>query len=267
MHNRFGGKQLFDRYCAKVTTEIEGQPLEGWWIASPGRARNLAEGRSGGGKSYTLLYLPGGGFVMGGPTFYLEFLHKLRIALSLSHPSLGDVAIFAASYPLVPEHTHPAQAESARRTWSYLASHPGVDPARLSAAGDSAGGHLALGLRLAVGNTSLPDFELYEGLPLPHQLMCVCCLASSKAILRLRTASSRPLSSSISPPCPRNPPPSARTALSTLSTLQTWASSLNYSAASLSASLLPPPLGSTVVLNAGEQTLRSTIRSDRLPPS
>jgi hypothetical protein len=102
----------------------------------------------------------------------LEFLHKLRIAISLAHPSLGDIVIFAPSYPLVPENPHPAQAEAARRAWTYLASHPGIDHARMIAAGDSAGAHLALGLRLATGNTSLPAFEAYHGLPRPLQLMC-----------------------------------------------------------------------------------------------
>jgi acetyl esterase/lipase len=71
-HRRFGGKDLFERYCTRADVTIEGEDVRGWWIASPGRSRLLAHGQAAGQPSAVLAYFPGGGFVMGGPDFYVR---------------------------------------------------------------------------------------------------------------------------------------------------------------------------------------------------
>lgn len=170
---RLGGISAFKDHCAAVDTTVEGRQLKGWWLAPSGHAQHLAEGRwpprDAEEKQWTLCYFHGGGFVMGSPTFYLEFLHKLRQTLAQSN-SMRNVAIFAVEYPLAPEASHSARAEAARRAWMYLAKHPAVDPTKMIVSGDSAGGNIALGLRMAIG---VSGTKVCRGLPAPAQMMSV----------------------------------------------------------------------------------------------
>lgn len=98
----------------------------------------------------TLLYLHGGGFI--------------ACSARTHRPITGWFArhgfrIFAPDYRLAPEHPFPAALESAVAAWRALLDVPGVMPGRVVAAGDSAGGNLALALMLALrdeGRTALP---------------------------------------------------------------------------------------------------------------
>lgn len=134
------------------------QVVGGWWIAHPDELSDLCAGRGPPDDRLVVLYIHGGGFALGSPTFYLEFLARLRAQLAASHPSLANCAIFAPYYPLAPEQQYPDQSISVEKAWKYLASHDGVNPSRLTVAGDSAGAALLLGLmsEIAKGNLRLP---------------------------------------------------------------------------------------------------------------
>ena len=85
-----------------------------------------------------LLYLHGGGFVVGG----LETHDSL--CRQLARRSGG--AVVALDYRLAPEHRFPAAQDDAWAALQWLAAHAsglGLDPRRLAVGGDSAGGTLA----------------------------------------------------------------------------------------------------------------------------
>ncbi len=85
-----------------------------------------------------LLYLHGGGFVVGG----LETHDSL--CRQLARRSGG--AVVALDYRLAPEHRFPAAQDDAWAALQWLAAHCGglgLDPRRLAVGGDSAGGTLA----------------------------------------------------------------------------------------------------------------------------
>jgi hypothetical protein len=179
MERRFGGKGAFDLYCAPVDTLFKCERIQGYWLAPPGNALHLARGHCPSGLTtteesrWTLCYFHGGSFVMGSPEFYLDFLHKLRLTLAQTE-SMRNAVIFVPAYPLAPGACQPTQANVARAAWAYLAAHPAVDTARMAVGGDSSGGTLALGLRMAIGaSVSLPEMVSYQCLPSPSQIMSV----------------------------------------------------------------------------------------------
>jgi acetyl esterase len=105
-----------------------------------------------------LLYLHGGGFVIGG----LETHDSLCRQLALR----SGCAVLALDYRLAPEHRFPAAVDDTWAALAHLAAHAddelGLDGSRLAVAGDSAGGTLA-----AVAAIHARD----RGLPLKLQLL------------------------------------------------------------------------------------------------
>lgn len=108
-------------------------------MADPADTESLVAGTGPKKNRLVIMYVHGGEFALGSPTFYLEFLARLRARLATAHPSLENVAIFAPYYPLAPEQRYPDQSIAIEKCWKYLASHAGIDATRLIAAGDSAG--------------------------------------------------------------------------------------------------------------------------------
>jgi acetyl esterase/lipase len=88
-----------------------------------------------GGASRTLVYLHGGGYVMGSPHTHREAM--ARLALGVGARVLG------VDYRLSPEHRFPAAQDDCLAATRWLLGE-GVDPAGLALAGDSAGGGLCL---------------------------------------------------------------------------------------------------------------------------
>lgn len=174
MLRRFGGRHIFDTHCAHVDTMVDGRRLEGWWLAPAGQAQHLSQGLqpplNNGDKPWTMVHFHGGGFLMGSPTFYLEFLHNLRLSIAQKH-GMQNTAIFAPVYPLSPEAPWAVRSDMARTVWMYLAAHKSVDHKKMIVSGDSAGGALALGLQMMLGakQASGP----YRGLPSPARMMLV----------------------------------------------------------------------------------------------
>ncbi len=83
----------------------------------------------------TLLFLHGGGFIMGSPA--------TRDGLCRRLARLGGVRVVNAPYRLAPEHPFPAAHDDAAAAWAWVrANRPGPH----LAGGDSAGANLAAGL-------------------------------------------------------------------------------------------------------------------------
>ncbi len=103
------------------------------------------------GKLPALLYLHGGGFVVGS----LETHDSLCRQLALR--SSGTV--IALDYRLAPEHRFPAAQDDAWAALRWLAEHGptlGLDTQRLAVGGDSAGGTLAAVAAIQARNQGLP---------------------------------------------------------------------------------------------------------------
>lgn len=88
-----------------------------------------------------LLWIHGGGYVMGHPATYHELCGRFARDL--------DIVVVSVDYRLAPEHPFPAGLEDCHAALHWVHDHAdelGVDPARIAIGGDSAGGGLAAAL-------------------------------------------------------------------------------------------------------------------------
>ena len=99
---------------------------------------------------HAVLYLHGGGYIVGAPALYRPLLGQLAERLG--------APIYAPAYRLAPEHPYPAALDDAYAAYQALLTQ-GFDASRLALMGDSAGGNLVLALlhRLRDEGASLPQ--------------------------------------------------------------------------------------------------------------
>jgi epsilon-lactone hydrolase len=102
-----------------------------------------------------VLYLHGGGYVIGSPKSHRHLTASIAVAARAS-------ALLPA-YRLAPEHPFPAALEDAVAAYRWLLDR-GTAPGRIVIAGDSAGGGLALATLLALRE---------RGVPLPAAGICI----------------------------------------------------------------------------------------------
>ena len=86
-----------------------------------------------------VLYLHGGGYRAGAPTYYRHFTWRIASATRAS--------VLAIKYRLAPEHPFPAALEDAISAYRWMIGE-GADPRQCAVIGDSAGGGLALAMLL-----------------------------------------------------------------------------------------------------------------------
>ncbi|KAI9736997.1 MAG: hypothetical protein M1834_000586 [Cirrosporium novae-zelandiae] len=99
-----------------------------------------------------IYYIHGGGFSLGSPYFYLEFL--LAWLHLLQQVGFRSPCIFALEYDLVPDKTYPTQPEQAVAGYKYLISEiANKESDKIYVAGDSAGATLVLNLLLLIDNS------------------------------------------------------------------------------------------------------------------
>ena len=123
-------------------TSIAGRPAE--WVGAPG----LPEDRA-------VLYLHGGGYVIGSFNSHRNLAHNLARA--------SGTRVLVLDYRLAPEHPFPAAVDDAVAAYEELLDR-GFLPSRLSVAGDSAGGGLTVAALVALR---------YRGRPMPAAGLCV----------------------------------------------------------------------------------------------
>jgi acetyl esterase len=102
-----------------------------------------------------LVYLRGGGWVVGD-------LDTMDAPLT-SVVRMSDCAVLGLAYRLAPEHRFPTQVNDAADALVWAASHAwelGLDPERLGAGGDSAGGNLAAAAALRARDAGSPELKL-----------------------------------------------------------------------------------------------------------
>lgn len=118
-----------------VAEHIDGVPLE---IVRAGTAPAAS----------VVLYLHGGAYCLGSPRTHRSLTSRLA--------RLSGADVVVPDYRLAPEHPYPAALDDALSTYRWLLSR-GYDPGRISLAGDSAGGGLALALALRLRELGLPQ--------------------------------------------------------------------------------------------------------------
>ncbi|POX47548.1 esterase [Streptomyces sp. Ru71] len=109
------------------------------------------EGSPATGPRPALMYLHGGGFVLG----TLDGVDEVCRAIA----ARSGWAVLSPEYRLAPEHPYPAAVEDSLDTLAWLrGSAPdwGVDPDLIAVGGDSAGGNLAAALCLHLRDHGLP---------------------------------------------------------------------------------------------------------------
>ncbi|MBI4608262.1 MAG: alpha/beta hydrolase [Candidatus Rokubacteria bacterium] len=102
-----------------------------------------------------VLYLHGGGYVIGSPRSHRH--------LAAAIASASGASALLLDYRLAPEHPFPAAVEDAVAAYRWLLER-GVAPGRVAVAGDSAGGGLTLAALLALRE---------GGVPLPAAAVCI----------------------------------------------------------------------------------------------
>jgi len=123
---------------ADVTVEpVTAGGVRAEWTATPGARRDAA-----------LLYLHGGGYVIGSLDSHRHLVAEAGRA--------ADCWALALDYRLAPEHPFPAPVEDAVAGYRYLLGR-GIRPDRVAIAGDSAGGGLVVAAMLAIRNAGLPQ--------------------------------------------------------------------------------------------------------------
>jgi epsilon-lactone hydrolase len=95
----------------------------------------------------TILFLHGGGYVMGSAYGYRGLAGALALA--------AEACVVSPEYRLAPEHPFPAALEDALRAYTWMLD-TGVPPEQITLAGDSAGSGLALSLMFTLREQNLP---------------------------------------------------------------------------------------------------------------
>lgn len=114
--------------------EVDGIPAE--WLTGPGADEDRV-----------LLYLHGGGYVIGSVATHRGLTSALAKA--------ANCRVLALDYRLAPEHPYPAAVEDATRAYRWLLSQ-GIDAGKIAIAGDSAGGGLTLATLLNLKDAGDP---------------------------------------------------------------------------------------------------------------
>ena len=123
------------------TVDVDGTPGE--WIST----ENAGSG--------VILYLHGGGYVIGSINSHREMISRIARA--------ARARALAIEYRLAPEHPFPAAVEDATKAYRWLLKE-GIDPDKIVVAGDSAGGGLTVATLLALRDA---------GDPLPTAAVCI----------------------------------------------------------------------------------------------
>src|SRR5579864_4773473 len=118
-------------------------PVPGLWITTPA------------GRSRSILYFHGGGYVLGSSRAHAEMTSWIARA--------AQARVFVLDYRRAPEYRFPAALEDALLAYRWMVNS-GADPRSIAVAGDSAGGGLTLALLI-----SLRD----RGEPLPGSAVCI----------------------------------------------------------------------------------------------
>jgi phosphinothricin tripeptide acetyl hydrolase len=114
-----------------VVEPVTARGVPGEWIRPAGARTDAA-----------LLYLHGGGYVIGSPRSHRHLAEAIARAAGIS--------CLLPDYRLAPEHPFPAAVEDAVAAYRWLIEDRKIAPGRIAVAGDSAGGGLVVAALLAI---------------------------------------------------------------------------------------------------------------------
>jgi acetyl esterase/lipase len=118
------------------STPVNAGGVAAEWVSAPGAADDRV-----------ILYLHGGGYVLGSVNTHREMIIRLSKAAS--------ARVLALNYRLAPENPFPAAVEDATAAYRWLLSQ-NVKPNRVVVAGDSAGGGLTVATLVSIRDAKLP---------------------------------------------------------------------------------------------------------------
>lgn len=121
-----------------VATPVDAGGVPAEWVRMPGVEEDRA-----------VLYLHGGGYVIGSPNTHRSLCARTAAA--------SGARVLCIDYRLAPEHPFPAAVDDAVAAYRFLLAE-GLSPNRIVIAGDSAGGGLTLATLLSLrdGGDPLP---------------------------------------------------------------------------------------------------------------
>lgn len=126
------------RRLPEIIPATETTPdLDMEWVDNPGL-----------NPTRVILYLHGGGYIMGSPRTHRDLIWRLGRA--------ADSRMAALDYRLAPENPYPAAVDDAEAAYDWLMDQ-GYDPRSIVVAGDSAGGGLTLALLLRLKASGKPQ--------------------------------------------------------------------------------------------------------------
>ena len=117
-------------------TPVNAGGVSAEWVAAAGAADDRV-----------VLYVHGGGYVMGSIATHRELAARLSKA--------SGARVLVLDYRLAPEHPFPAPVEDATAAYRWLLAQ-NIKPSRIVVAGDSAGGGLALATLIALRDAKVP---------------------------------------------------------------------------------------------------------------
>ncbi|UZX02838.1 alpha/beta hydrolase [Arthrobacter sp. CDRTa11] len=143
-------RELYERNCA--ANGLSGDLLPSATEFSVGHFKvGIYDPRTTGGRTPAVLFLHGGGWVMGSLSTHDGLCRRLA--------SLTTMPVIAVDYRLAPEHPYPAAIDDSRVALQWLfdaGNEHGLDVTEAVLVGDSAGGQLAAVLANENANTTKP---------------------------------------------------------------------------------------------------------------
>jgi acetyl esterase/lipase len=119
-----------------VFSHVQIGGIRAQWVDTPGAD-----------KDCVLLFLHGGGYIMGSSDSHRKLVGHITAAAGCRG--------LAIDYRLAPEHPHPSALEDCVAAYRWLLEQPFTGPG-IAVCGDSAGGALAIALLLAIRDADLP---------------------------------------------------------------------------------------------------------------
>lgn len=134
---RGGMEKVAERVASDVKCEpVDAGGVKAEWIVPPGAADDRV-----------ILYLHGGGYVMGSINTHRAMVARIARA--------SKARALALDYRLAPENPFPAAVDDATAAYRWLLAQ-GYKPGKIAVSGDSAGGGLTLATLLALRDAGTP---------------------------------------------------------------------------------------------------------------
>ncbi|CAG8599943.1 7461_t:CDS:2 [Cetraspora pellucida] len=158
-----------NKWCRRLKG---GDGWDGYLIAENAKTEDVGEN-----ADMIILYAHGGGYIVGQALVSLVIFVRWIEAWKISHGA--NTHIVSLEYGLSPENAFPSHRDSMLKCYQWLVNEKGISPSKITLAGDSAGGNMAL----------LSSFELLKNptvynTPLPSRLLlispCVSALTVSQ---------------------------------------------------------------------------------------